>query len=206
MSTLADDARIRRLLHEIESQPHLTQRSLAARLGIALGLTNLLIRRLAAKGWLEVVRAQGRGPRYLLTPSGVYHKTRLSRDYLRDSLRFYAEARDRVQSSFAALAAETGTNGSPTRVVFWGAGELAEVGYVCLQESQLELVGVVDGKKRGNRFFGHPVFSPSALTPNELDGQSFSHVVVISFEDPRSVKKQLAKVGIDTQRVRWIPK
>jgi DNA-binding MarR family transcriptional regulator len=201
---VANDARIRRLLHELHAQPQLTQRSLAARLGIALGLTNLLLRRLAAKGWVQVVQLGGRRSRYLLTPAGVYHKARLSRDYFRDSIRFYAEARDRVQSSFSALAAEAVTDASPTRVVFWGAGELAEVGYVCLQEAQLVLVGVVDEKRRGRRFFGHPVLPPSALTSNDLDGRAFSHVVVISFEDPRSVKKQLLKAGIDAQRVRWI--
>src|SRR5450759_1891723 len=46
----------RRILDAVESDHGVLQRSLAKELGIALGLTNLLVRRLVRKGWVPVIR------------------------------------------------------------------------------------------------------------------------------------------------------
>jgi hypothetical protein len=40
-------------------------------MGIALGLTNLLVRRLVHKGWVRIIRIKLNRVRYLLTPAGI---------------------------------------------------------------------------------------------------------------------------------------
>ena len=40
-------------------------------MGIALGLTNLIIRRLVHKGWVRIIRIKPNRVRYLLTPAGM---------------------------------------------------------------------------------------------------------------------------------------
>ena len=62
-----------------EGRP-LSQRVLAQRLGVALGLTNLLLKRLARKGSIKIVEfpkkpAARKRLRYLLTPKGIAEKT-----------------------------------------------------------------------------------------------------------------------------------
>lgn len=76
-----------RLLTRVADGHRLTQRSLAKELGIALGLTNLLIHRLAKKGWVEVVNIRGNQVRHLITPEGMAEKTRITLQYLDTTVR-----------------------------------------------------------------------------------------------------------------------
>jgi hypothetical protein len=108
-----------------------SQRHLSQRLGMALGLTNLLVRRIVAKGWIKVMYIRPSRVRYLLTPAGLAAKARLTREYLESSVAFYAEARERIQRS-AELSAEFGGDNESKRIVFLGAEQVAEIGYVRL--------------------------------------------------------------------------
>ncbi len=74
------DHHTRRILTRIEAGDKISQRSLAKELGIALGLTNLLIRRLVKKGWVKVINVRPNRVRYLITPTGIgdlitYHRS-----------------------------------------------------------------------------------------------------------------------------------
>jgi len=95
---------IRGILLEIEANDLVSQRHLSQRLGIALGLTNLLLRRIVAKGWIKVVHIRPNRVRYLLTPAGIAAKARLTREYLASTLSFYADARERIRERFAELS------------------------------------------------------------------------------------------------------
>src|SRR6266849_501649 len=148
---------MRGILTAIEADHGVSQRRLAHRLGIALGLTNLLLRRIIAKGWVKVVHIQRNRVSYLLTPAGIAAKAKLTREYLEGTLQFYAEARERVRDRFAELSRQlTSESVASKRIVFYGEGEVAEIGYVSLQETDLQLVGVVDAL-RAKPFFGLPV-------------------------------------------------
>ena len=57
-----------RLLSEVDYNPEITQRQLSTRLGIALGLTNLLLRNLAQKGYLRATQAGWKRWVYAITP------------------------------------------------------------------------------------------------------------------------------------------
>jgi hypothetical protein len=197
------DSHIHRLLSELERQPHVSQRSLSARLGIALGLTNLLLRRVAAKGWVRIVRVRPNRVRYLLTPAGFAQKAVLSRDFLQNAVRFYAEARDRVQLRFDEMLKETHA-GRCSTVVFYGAGEVAEVGYICVQRLPVRLIGVVDDERVGGQFFGLPVRSISSLHANNCDGAPFDRLVVMCFGNGDKVRAALEAANVPPDRVFWV--
>jgi DNA-binding MarR family transcriptional regulator len=188
-----------RLLSEIEAGPQVSQRSLARRLGIALGLTNLLLRRVVRKGWVRMIQIQPNRVSYLLTPTGIAEKARMSRESLKYSVRFYAEARARISGQFAQLSAEWLPGGSEEkRIVFFGTGEVAEIGYVCLQETDLRLVGVVDNHGR-RRFFDVPLIATAALTDVPFD-----RLVIMSFENSESIRDELRSCGFPLDRVFWV--
>lgn len=193
---------VRTLLVEIEADGAVSQRRLAQRLGIALGLTNLLLRRITARGWVKVVHMRPNRVRYLLTPSGLAAKARLTRKYLTTTLQFYATARERVRERFAELSAELDAAGSSKRIVFYGAGEVAEIGYVSLQETDLQLTGVIDSH-RTKPFFGVPVYPPERMQAMRTDGHPFDRLVVMSFETG-ALPKALAKLGVSADEVFWI--
>ncbi|GJL66034.1 MAG: transcriptional regulator [Nitrospirales bacterium] len=126
------------VLQEIEQNPVLTQRSLALKLGVALGLTNLYLKRLVRKGHIKITTIPKNRIRYLLTPRGLKEKSRLTYEYLQYSLTYYRDVRQRLNQTLADLS-QLGKK----RIVIYGVGELAEFAYLALQESDLTLVGFV---------------------------------------------------------------
>jgi hypothetical protein len=204
---MSSDLHTLRILNEVESGNTTSQRSISANLGIALGLTNLLLRRLVRKGWVRVIQVGPNRVQYLITAAGVAEKARMTRAYLESTIAFYADARDRIRESLATLSASwdgDDTQGSTEkRIVFFGAGDVAEIGYVCLQETDLRLVGVVDDE-RSRSFFGLPVHPSSSLSPRAIAGESFCRLVVMSFEAPERVSPRLNSLAIPPEVVFWV--
>ena len=66
------------MLEAVAGNERITQRTLARRLGIAVGLTNLYLKRLARKGFIKFVNVRPNRIVYLVTPKGIAEKTRLT--------------------------------------------------------------------------------------------------------------------------------
>lgn len=93
-----DTARDMLLLEQIETDPDVSQASLASQLGVAVGTVNWHLKRLVTKGYVKVKRAQRRKLRYLITPQGISLRAQLTIDYVERSMRLYRKTRDRVQT------------------------------------------------------------------------------------------------------------
>jgi DNA-binding MarR family transcriptional regulator len=89
------------LLEAIEQESTLTQRTLAERLGIALGLTNLYLKRLIRKGHVKCVTVAPNRLVYLVTPRGVARKARLTYEFMKYSLDLYRDVRHHLRRSLA---------------------------------------------------------------------------------------------------------
>jgi DNA-binding MarR family transcriptional regulator len=85
------------LLEEIEHDPDITQASLAAQLGVAVGTVNWHLKRLVSKGYVKVKRAQRRKLRYIITPEGLAFRARLAVHYIETSMRLYRNTRQQVR-------------------------------------------------------------------------------------------------------------
>jgi DNA-binding MarR family transcriptional regulator len=191
------------ILVQLESRGHVTQRALSSELGIALGLTNLLIRRLVIKGWVRIKRRSGRRLLYLITPAGIAAKSDLTRRCFLDSLTFYRDTRERMLERIALVSAELQATGAPHRVAFYGAGDAAEVAYICLREAGLELSGIVDSAATGS-FFHVNVRRPSELAGSTLGGQAFSRLIVMPHQDEEPVRAVLAKQQVPLEQIFWL--
>jgi DNA-binding MarR family transcriptional regulator len=182
------------ILTAIEEGEPLTQRALAKRLGVALGLTNLYLKRLARKGCIKIVEfprkpAARKRLRYLLTPRGMSEKTRLTYEHMAYSLSLYRRARVRLRESLGQLS-ESGAK----RIALYGVGEAAELAYLTLKELGLEPVGVFAAG--GGQFLGFPV---RALA--ELGGEEFDVVIVATFERPEQPLQELVGLGVSAERI-----
>ena len=195
-----------KLLAEVANGTAVTQRGLSRNAGIALGLTNLLIRRMARKGWVRVIRIKRNRVRYLITPAGLAEKARMARRSLATNIRFYSEARDRIAERFRVLSLEwPATGGADKRIVFCNAGEVAEIGFVCLYLTDLKLMGVVDAERRGT-FLGFDVQGFEALAPGRLGAVAFDQIVAMSFDEAEgeALAQRLAERGYSAERVFWV--
>ena len=182
------------ILDELSNDDSLTQRDLSSRLGIALGLVNSYIKNLVAKGYITVKTIPAKRYAYYLTPKGFAEKTRLTYDLLHDYTRIYREARRNFKQLFHELEA-----GGMKTVVFAGADETAEIAYITLQETHIELVDVVDGDLAGKKFFGRQIRPVPAVQDMRYDV-----VVVTSYLKRKQLFKQLTDAGVDKEFVRSI--
>jgi hypothetical protein len=140
---------------------------------------------------------------YLITPAGMAEKAQMSRDYLLYSARFYVSARDRLLDAFCALSEQRPAKDRPCRVAFYGAGEIAEIGYVCLHSTNLTLVGVLD-EARTAPFFGFPVLRPHDLSKREISGVPFDRLVVMSLDNLAGVERALEAAAVPADAVFWL--
>jgi DNA-binding Lrp family transcriptional regulator len=139
-----------KLLEAVEQDSRVTQRTLATKLGIALGLTNIYLRRLIRKGYIKCVNVQPNRISYLITPRGIGEKARLMYEFMDYSLHLYGEVRQHLRIVLAECA------DADRRVAIYGRGEAAELAYLSLKEFGLEPVAVFDGEG-GRDFLGIPV-------------------------------------------------
>lgn len=131
------------LLEEIEHDPDVTQASLAAQLGVAVGTVNWHIKRLISKGYLKVKRAQRRKLRYIITPEGLAFRASLAVHYLETSMRLYRKTRQQVRE-LVVQAKQAGCN----QIRIDGDGDIADIcRLTCLEQS----IPVVDGTRGSNR-------------------------------------------------------
>lgn len=202
----AHDRYTHQILARIEEDSPVTQRTLARELGIALGLTNLLIHRLVKKGYVRLASIDRQRMRYFITPEGAAEKARMSKAFLENTLHLYTETRQRIRSSLDRLSSEwndadaAASGCAEKKVVFYGAGDVAEIAYVSLQGSDLRLVGVVDDKSAAV-FFGLPVHPPARLTTSGLDGERFGRVIVTSVRHADAIQERLQSIGLDENRL-----
>jgi DNA-binding MarR family transcriptional regulator len=189
------DARNLEILTAIDEGRPLSQRALAERLGIALGLVNLYLRRLSRKGYVKITEFGSKPSarkrlRYLLTPKGMAEKSRLTYEHMAYALRLYQRARQTLRDAMSVLPG----NGA-RRVALCGAGEAAELAYLTLRELGIEPVGVFDGEA-GGMFLGFPV-RPLA----ELAGAEVDVVVLATFAQTERHLAALAALGVPRERL-----
>ncbi|MCM8811710.1 MAG: winged helix-turn-helix domain-containing protein [Candidatus Omnitrophica bacterium] len=187
-----DSFRELKVLEEISSNTASTQRHLAQKLGVALGLTNLMIRRCIQKGYLKAVNVRKNRIQYLLTPKGVAEKTRLTIEYLEYSMHLYRRVRQILKETLQAVS----KNGGKT-IVFFGRGELSEITYLSVKEAGLNMVAIVDDQTCGESFLGLPVIETKALALVPFDCGIVSSLN--SGWDKSS--KQLARFGIPEEKI-----
>jgi DNA-binding MarR family transcriptional regulator len=91
------------LLEQIEINPNVTQASLATQCGVAVGTVNWHIKRMIAKGYVKVKRAERRKLRYIITPEGLAFRAHLTIDYIEQSFLLYRNIRKRVRELLAEV-------------------------------------------------------------------------------------------------------
>ena len=127
--------RERILLEEIERDPDTTQADMASKLGVAVGTVNWHVKRLIAKGYVKVKRAERRKLRYIITPEGIALRARLTVAYIDKSMKLYRQSRKR------ALEALSQARSNGCRVIqILGEDDIADVVRLTCIEQGFEVV------------------------------------------------------------------
>ena len=185
------DIRTLKILEKVDSDVVPSQRDLARDLNISLGLVNSFIKRLVKKGYFKARHVPKNRMRYFLTPKGASEKTRLTYEYIQHSYNFYKEARQKLRDLYTGLE-----HRDVSSIVFYGAGDLAEIAYLSLQETNIKLVAVVDDEKKGKRFMRYIVEHPDRLV-----ALTFDKILITSLNSKEFIYQRIAALGLSAESV-----
>ena len=157
MSPDREEALTLEILAAIDAKSDVTQRHLADRLGVALGLANSYLRRCVRKGLVKITQAPANRYLYYLTPQGFTEKSRLTAQYLGASFDFYRRAGDSVKEALHECESE-----GVKRILFVGISELAEIASARSHDVALEIVGTYAPGSTQTSYLGKPVWSALA--------------------------------------------
>lgn len=98
------------LLELLKTKPQAGQRDMAEAIGLSLGMTNLLLKGLTARGWMVMRHLTPRKIQYGLTPEGLKELSSRSYRFLKRTIRGVAECRVRLES-LVVEASRSGAKG-----------------------------------------------------------------------------------------------
>ncbi len=179
-----------KILTEIAERADVTQRGLSQSLGIALGLTNLYLKRLARKGYIKMTTLPAHRLKYLVTPKGLAQKTRLTYEYMSFSLSLYRETRQRLREALHPVI-----SGGLKRVALCGTGEAAELAYLTLKEIGLDPIAVFADT-------GESTFLDLPVRPiRELLDVDVDRVIVVMFSAGDRPVEQVKWLGLPREKL-----
>jgi len=90
-----------KLFNLVERHPNLSQRELAKEMGISLGKTNNCLKGLMEKGWLKARNFKNSNNKiayaYVLTPSGLREKAKITARFLKYKVREYEMLKSEIE-------------------------------------------------------------------------------------------------------------
>ncbi len=178
------------VLDAVARDERITQRNLAVKLGIALGLTNIYLKRLIRKGYIKCINVQSNRLLYLITPQGIAEKTRLTYEFMDYSLHLYRDVRQHLTEVLRPCRDD-----GAQRIAVYGTGEAAELAYLSLKEQGLDPVAIFTAEG-GGTFLGMPI---RALAECSL--VAFDRLIVATLDHPDPLVKQLVRAGIPAAKL-----
>jgi DNA-binding MarR family transcriptional regulator len=182
-----------KVLEAIAQEQRITQRSLAANLGIALGLANLYVKRLVRKGYIKCVNIQSNRILYLITPKGIAEKTRLTFEYIEYSFHLYRQVRAQLRAVLQPLQ-----RAGHQRIAIYGTGDVAELAYLSVKEAGLDVAAIFDGAG-GQMFLGMPV-----LDIRDQQVVAFDLLIIAVLDPPEAIINRLVSYGVPGAKVRSV--
>jgi len=181
------------LLQELERNPIVSQRELSNKFGIALGLTNACLKRMARRGWIRMMHQDHHKIGYFLTPKGFAEKAELTLHLISWTVQHYSTLKEIIGERLLEMQ-----NKGVERVVFYGVSDEMEIAYVTLQGVNLRLVGIVEDE---DKIIQRKIFGFELMNLNQIDTLRPDGVLITSLSNQVERVERL-KEFIDVERVR----
>jgi len=181
-------------LEEIEQNPRVSQRELSNKFGIALGITNACIRRMARRGLIKLKGIPPRRIAYYLTPKGFAEKANLTLRFFSYNIHHYSEMKKMISRKLLEMQAD-----GIKRVAFYGVSDEMEVAYITLQGLKMELVGILDDDSPPDKkkIFNHPIYPVREARNLKLDA-----ILITAIDDrEKKIKKLVGMNGLGHIRI-----
>jgi len=175
-------------LLELKENPSLSQRSLAHKLNISLGLTNSILKNLIIRGWLKAKKDTGRKLLYIITPQGMANVSRLMYSRFQETLHYYHYTKDLLTAYLLKLYQQ----GEKT-INIYGTGQLAEITYYAGISTPLKLNAIISDDPSKEKFLDQQAISiedflSQCANYNNLSNQK---IIILSTNNPEKLSTEI---------------
>lgn len=118
-----------KIIDEIGKDLNTTQRRISHQIGLSLGMTNLIIKKLIAKGYVKVKGLDRRRVQYILTPRGFAEKVKKTHRYLWRTIETLKTVKEKIQDTILEYYEKGERN-----FTILGKGELADIVEISLRD------------------------------------------------------------------------
>ena len=177
-----DDSIILDILSLMDSKKKVTQRTLSQDLNIALGMTNLYIKRCIEKGLLKINQIPSKRYKYYITRKGFTEKARLTQEYFKASFNLYREANENFINIFKVLE-----KNKKNKIVLSNISEISDIAMLASLDYDLNIIAVIDKDKKEKLYKKIPII----LDLN--DCKDFDFIIVTTLIDAENRFKELSR-------------
>ena len=125
------------VIEEISRNYDITQRKISKKLGMSLGMTNLILKRLTSKGYIKVKQLSGKKVRYMLTPKGFAEKAKKSYRFIVNTIDSVKKISEEIQNLILREYAK-----GEKEFTVCGSGELATIAEIAFRDLNLKDIEV----------------------------------------------------------------
>jgi len=118
-----------KIIDEIGKNLNTTQRKISRQIGISLGMTNIIMKRLIAKGYVKMRGLNRRNVEYILTPRGFAEKVKKTHRYLLRTVDTIKTLKEKIQDTILEYYEKGERN-----FTILGKGELADIVEMSLRD------------------------------------------------------------------------
>ena len=186
------DMRELELLQELEKNPIISQRELSHKFGIALGLTNSCLKRMARRGWIRITGFNHHRIGYYLTPKGFAEKAKLTLHLISWTVEHYSRLKDLIGKRLLEME-----NEGIERIVFYGVSDEMEIALITLQGTNLKLAGIIEDDEK---YVSRIILGYELEPVSRVKGLKPDAVLITSLLEQDARKERLRKL-LDSERV-----
>ena len=184
------------ILDLIEKNQHVTQREMAASIGVAVSMVNGYLDEYEQKRYIKRKYLSTKTVEYFVTKKGVERKKVLNFSYLNASLKINKSAKENIVR-FLSQFIEKGFK----NILLYGAGEVAEIllqTIIIDKEIPLNILGIVDDdvNKKSQTLLHTKIISIFDIEKIEHDG-----ILISSYTNNDLILKKLLQANYDNNKI-----
>ncbi len=174
------------LLDAIEKDSSITQREIAALLGVPVSRVNDFINTFESEKLIKRIHKNSKSVSYLVSPKGIERRKVLNIGYIHASELVYEEAQKNIEAFLQGISIK----GIKT-IILYGAGEVAEILMHTISRNphlKIQVPAIVDDDlaKQGKNIYGTYVSLPSVIASITHDG-----LLIASYAGRNRIKEKL---------------
>ncbi len=165
-------------LNELKNNPSTSQRSLASKLNISLGLTNEILQNLIKRGWIKASKLKGRKWLYLITPAGMSKATQFAFQRFQETQKYFWDAENTIINLLEILHKKGKQN-----FIILGKNHYTKLILLASTESPIELSMIISDEQSSKKYLGHHVVSVDEFIKNfDKFPKKLQNTIIISVD------------------------